>query len=70
MSNAFEDAMHQGFSGADMAQELMEMERRMHGLGCDRCLYRDEISPVCETIIKHPEKFFSCGFCCERSEGK
>lgn len=68
MNNAFEDAMHQGFSRADMAQELMEMERRMHGLGCDRCLYRDEISPVCETIINHPEKFFSCGFCCERSE--
>ena len=67
MSN-FEDAMHQGFSRADMAQELMELEKRMHGLGCDRCLHRDEISPVCDMIINHPEKFFSCGFCCERGE--
>lgn len=48
--------------------EMEKMERRMHGLGCDTCWHRDENSPVCEMIINHPEKFFSCGFCCERSE--
>lgn len=52
----------------DMAQELMELEKRMHGLGCDSCLHREENSPVCYTIIHHSEKFFSCGFCCERME--
>lgn len=51
-----------------LRQELEELEKRMHGLGCDRCLHREENSPVCNTIIHHPEKFFSCGFCCERGE--
>ena len=68
MSNGFEDARHHGYSRADMAQEMEELERRMHGLGCDRCHHGDEISPICEVIINHPEKFFSCGFCCEPLE--
>ena len=68
MSNAFEDAMHQGFSRADMAQELMELEKRMHGLGCDTCQHQCENAPTCNTIINHPEKFFSCGFYCENEE--
>lgn len=67
MSN-FEDAMHQGFSREELAQEMRKIEERMHGLGCDTCQHQCENSPVCQTIITQPQKFFSCGFYCEKEE--
>ena len=68
MANAFEEARHHGFSEADMAPEMEEMERRIESLGCDTCWHRNENSPVCETIINHSGEFFSCMFYCERKE--
>lgn len=62
MGNAFEDAMHQGFSRAEMAHEIMEIHQRMFDLGCLGCQHMNENSPVCACVISHPEKYDSCMF--------
>lgn len=62
MANAFEQAMHHGFSRAEMAQEMMEIHQRMIDLGCVACQHNKENSPVCACIIAHDEKYDSCMF--------
>ena len=58
MSNSFEDAMHQGFSRADMAQEVEEMEKRIEELGCHLCKYSKRSIRTCETIIEDVEGIY------------
>lgn len=61
--NNFEEAMHHGFSRADVAQEIKEMDERMHQLGCLRgCIHFQKCSPVCDCIIRHDEKWDKCNF--------
>lgn len=56
MSN-FEDAKHQGFSRADMAQEMDEKEKRMQELGCDKCRYEKDNYMACDTVIELSDTF-------------
>lgn len=60
--STFEEAMHHGFSRADLAQEIKEMEERIDQLGCNRCIHRFENSHVCDQIIRHPERWSECKF--------
>lgn len=60
--NNFEEAMHHGFSRADVAQEIKVLDERMHQLGCNSCFHAKENSPVCDCIIRHDEKWDSCNF--------
>ena len=52
MANGFEEARHQGFSRADMAQEMAEKEKRMKQLGCDVCVYKYSGFMTCDTVIE------------------
>ena len=65
MGNAFEESMHQGFSRAEMAQEMLELERRIEALGCRECIHMIENSPVCNMII-NSGKYGACNFRCKR----
>ena len=56
MSN-FEDAKHQGFSKADMAQDMAEKEKRIKELGCDKCRYKERLSVTCNTVIDLSDRF-------------
>ena len=56
MSN-FEDAKHQGFSRADMAQEMAEKEKRMQELGCPTCRYKESKYMVCDTVLELSDRF-------------
>lgn len=51
MGNAFEEARHHGYSEADMAAEMKEMEDRMNALGCPKCKYIERNCTTCNTII-------------------
>ena len=57
MNNDFEDAKHQGFSRADMAQEMAEKEKRMQELGCPKCRYKNKGYMTCETVIELSDTF-------------
>lgn len=52
MSNPFEEAMHHGYSEADMAADMQEMEERMEHLGCKKCKYIDMYHPTCNGVIQ------------------
>lgn len=65
MGNAFEESMHQGFSRADLADEMLELERRIESLGCRDCAHMMENSPVCNMII-HSSKYGACNFRCQK----
>ena len=51
MGNGYEEAMHQGYSAADMAADMEEIEKRVEGLGCRICKYRDWNSRTCDNVI-------------------
>lgn len=51
MSNDFENALHQGYSAADMAADMAEVEARTNELGCYCCRYGQEYHPTCNNII-------------------
>ena len=51
MSN-FEEARHQGFSQADLAQEMRELEERIDQLGCHMCKYAERSIKTCDNIIQ------------------
>lgn len=52
MSNPFEEAMHQGYSAADMVADMNEMQERMNHLGCEGCKYGILYHPTCNGIIQ------------------
>lgn len=56
--NNFEDARHQGFSRADMAQEMREMELRLESLGCHLCKYGQRSIRTCDTIIEDADGIY------------
>ena len=55
MVNSFEDAMHQGFSASEMADEMRELRERCQNLGCETCMYRNMAHPTCYRIIKNED---------------
>ena len=52
MGNGYEEALHQGYSAADMAADMEEMEKRMQDIGCFDCKYRDRNSRTCDVVIR------------------
>lgn len=62
MSNNFEEAIHQGFSRSDMAQEVSDTTERMEELGCFHCVHGRQCSPSCARIIDDEETFKTCHF--------
>ena len=57
MGNGFEEAMHQGFSAAEMAADMKEMEDRCEALGCLSCLYRDRYAAICGRVIDEDDLY-------------
>lgn len=47
----FENALHQGYTAAEMAADEAEAIQRMGALGCGICRYRLGHYMVCATII-------------------
>ena len=62
MSNAFEDARHQGYSAADMAADMAEKMARCQALGCLTCAYKDRISATCDYIIDQETIYEHCPY--------
>ena len=62
MSNEFEDALHQGFTRSEMAQEMDEREMRANELGCLSCVYRARASKTCDAIIEMDDTFHDCPY--------
>ena len=62
MGNGFEEAMHQGFSAAEMAQEAQEQMARVNSLGCLSCLYRDRNAAICGRIIEDDDLYSKCPY--------
>lgn len=61
MSN-FEEARHQGFSQADMAQEEEEITKKMNSFGCHRCNWGMSFSLLCDVTLKSTSKMDECPF--------
>ena len=51
MSNDFENALHQGYTQADLAADEAEATQRMKELGCFACKYGARYR-ACETVIE------------------
>ena len=66
----FEEAIHQGFSRADVAQEIKEMDERMNHLGCRECFHLPEGSSVCDMIIRRDDAFKDCPYFFKKEENK
>lgn len=58
----FEEARHQGFSKADMAQEAKEQTDRCKALGCESCIYRDRNANACMKIIMETILYPKCPY--------
>ena len=50
MGNAFEDAMHNGYSVADLEADQKEAEQRAKELGCYDCGYSSIYHPTCNAM--------------------
>ena len=61
MSNAFEEARHQGYTEADMAADQKEITDRMEYLGCPNCKYGGRNSRTCESIIIDESNIYRLG---------
>lgn len=48
----FENALHQGYTAADMAADVEEATQRMNALGCFSCRYGKIAHPTCRGVIK------------------
>lgn len=67
MSN-FEDAMHQGFSRGELAQEMAEFEKRMIDLECSGCAYVERGFKTCLTVIDSADIYSSCPYRKQKKE--
>ena len=61
MSN-FEEAMHNGYSRADLASDMQEKEKRCQTLGCPTCAYRNRISVSCDYVIEQDTIYEKCPY--------
>ena len=48
----FENAVHHGYTAADMAADQAEATQRMKALGCFSCRYGTLYHPTCNRIIQ------------------
>lgn len=62
MVNNFEEALHQGYSAADMVADIKENEERCMQLGCGECKYRYHNSPTCDMIFRESAIYARCPY--------
>lgn len=62
MSNAFEDAMHHGYSAEEMAQDMKEWLDTARRLGCTDCIYGKDYHVTCYNIIQNEDNYIKCPF--------
>ena len=62
MSDPFEEARHHGYSAADLAADMKELEERCEALGCDSCSYRDGNYAICVRVIEDEKLYKYCPY--------
>lgn len=62
MGNAFEEAMHQGYSAADLSADMEEFTERLQEIGCFTCIYRERNSSTCSVVLNEDKLYPKCPY--------
>lgn len=52
MNNAYEEALHNGYTPSDMAADMKEAQARSEALGCHECFYLSRNSRTCAAVLE------------------
>lgn len=62
MGNAFEEAVHHGYSAAEMAADMQEQMDNMRRLGCNNCVYIKDYHYTCVNVISNADNYIKCPY--------